>query len=175
MLFILKKENKSNRGLSVFKHLTGLLIGAYLLQTLPLQISHLQLLQPARVVPPSPDQDAMSLIWIQKDYQTEEEGRVQLSALDWNFSFGRSKTLIQTEIPGQILARNLALPLVEASFKKKLTCDFWRKILYTHQSSFDPNVSQILNEFLENVILCFHPLWFCWCHETTAEEEDAMR
>lgn len=57
----------------------------------------------------------MSLIWIQKDYQTEEEGRVQLSALDWNFSFGQSKTLIQTEIPGQILARNLALPLVEAS------------------------------------------------------------
>ena len=66
-------EVGSDRGLGVFEHLPGLLVGAFLLQTLPLQISHLQLLQPARVIPPGPDQDAMSSVWIQKHFQTKKE------------------------------------------------------------------------------------------------------
>lgn len=35
------------RELGVLKHLPGLLVGALLLYTLPLQVSHLQLLKPA--------------------------------------------------------------------------------------------------------------------------------
>ncbi len=49
-------------GLRVFKHLPCLLIRAFLLQTLPLQITQLQLLKPARVCPLGPNQDPMRLI-----------------------------------------------------------------------------------------------------------------
>lgn len=79
------EEKRSDRGLIVLEHLTGLLIGAPLLQTLPLEISHLELLQPACVVPPGPYQDVVSLIWVQKDYQTQDQ--------EFHHIFGWSKTL----------------------------------------------------------------------------------
>lgn len=62
-----KTVSESDRELRVFEHLPGLLVGALLLQTLPLQVACLHLLEPARVIAPSPDQDAMSLVRIQED------------------------------------------------------------------------------------------------------------
>lgn len=75
-------KKKTDCGLGVLEHLPGLLIGAFLLQTLPLQISHLQFLKKARVIPPSPDQDAMGPVWIQKDFQTEKKEFNRQNALD---------------------------------------------------------------------------------------------
>lgn len=75
-------QHRSHRGPVVLKHLPGLLIGAPLLKTLPLQVPHLQLLQPARVVPPGPDlddvgpvrvQEAIGPIRVQEHFQTEGE------------------------------------------------------------------------------------------------------
>lgn len=63
----------THRHLWVFKHLSGLLKAARLLQTLPLQISHFQLLKPAGVVAASPDQDTVGLLRLQKDCQTQRE------------------------------------------------------------------------------------------------------
>ena len=46
--------------LGELKHLARLLVGAALLQTLPLQVTPLQLLKPARVGAPQPAQEPMS-------------------------------------------------------------------------------------------------------------------
>lgn len=57
----------------MLKHLSSFLIGADFFQALSLQVTLLELLQPAAVIPSSSDQDIMSFICIQKHYKTEYE------------------------------------------------------------------------------------------------------
>lgn len=80
------RRDGSDRDFGVFKHLPGLLVGALLLQTLPLEISRLELLQPTGVVPPSSDQDVVSMIRIQKDYQREDLALTQRCLLGQNLT-----------------------------------------------------------------------------------------
>ena len=67
------ERKQSDRRLRVFEHLASFFVRAFLLQTLALQISHLELLEPPRVIPPSPDQYIMGFIWIQKHYQKKTD------------------------------------------------------------------------------------------------------